>query len=79
MTTTIKELKEFLAQFPEDTEVEVLEEEDIGNYHGAQAVEVPLNLEEYSGNWEFQDFTKNEFVKENHPYFGKKVLTLGEK
>ncbi len=30
-----------------------------------------------NGHFEYTDFTNNQFVKENHPYFNKKILTLG--
>lgn len=75
MTTTVRELKIWLEQFDEDTIVEVLEKEcrDFGD----TVVSRDLKTGEF-GNWDFYDFNKNERVNETHPYFGKKVLTLGE-
>jgi hypothetical protein len=76
MTTTVRELKIWLEQFPEDTEVEVLEVEQ--TYSDDITKIEPLNLKQF-GNWDFFDATKNQFVKEDHPCFGRKILTLGEK
>jgi hypothetical protein len=75
MSTTIRELKLWLEQFPEDTEVEVLEVEF--NYSGIDVTLKPLNTKP-NRNWEFIDYSKNRYVKKDHPYFGKKILRLGE-
>lgn len=75
--TTVRELKIWLEQFDEDTIVEVLEKETLSQWGGDSVVVKSLDLKAY-GNWDFTDFTDNEHVKEDAPYFGKKFLTLGE-
>ena len=79
--TTIKEFKEWLNRFPEDTIVEVGIQQKAGNYEAYGAVEfVSPKLEEsdYGDGWEFTDFRNNQFVKEDSPRFGKCYLSLGE-
>ena len=74
---TVKDLKEYLKQFPDDTEIEVLKEENTG-YMGAYITTVPLDLNEYSGNVEFMDFTTID-IEPDHRYYGKKLLIFGDK
>lgn len=81
--TTIKQLKEFLNQFPEDTEVRVLEKYDLGSYSGWDAKFVPLNIEKWNANVDFTDFTNDKLYpwvtdgKHDH-LIGKKYLDFGE-
>lgn len=72
---TIKDLLKFLEKFPDETEIEVIEPIDDYNYLYDS---VPANLDENCGNVTFYDFTKNESVREDHPYYMKKILTFGE-
>lgn len=80
--TTIKDLKEWLNRFPDDTIVEVGIQEKPGRHqsYGAVNFESP-KLEGYDcgHGWTFKDFRNNQFVKESDPYFGKYYLELGER
>jgi hypothetical protein len=79
--TTIKELKEWLNRFPEDTIIEVGIQERAGNYeaYGAVKFESPKLEDNDSGKgWEFTDFRNNQFVKEDAPYYRKCYLKFGE-
>lgn len=60
---TIKEYKEWLNQFPEDAEVFVVMDE----------VFVP-----FEENYEFTDYSASNYIKKGHPYFGKKILFIGD-
>ena len=78
---TIKELKEWLNRFPEDTIVEVGIQEKPGSYqsYGALSFESPKLEDSDSGHgWDFKDFRNNQFVKDSDPHFGKYYLELGE-
>ena len=78
---TIKELKEWLNQFPEDTIVEVGIQQKPDHYqsYGSLSFECPKLDGKGSGHgWEFKDFRNNQFVKETDPFFGKYYLQLGE-
>ena len=78
---TIKEFKEWLNRFPEDTIIEVGIQGRAGNYEAYGAVNFDtLKLEDSDcgPGWEFSDFRNNQFVKEDAPYFGKCYLKLGE-
>lgn len=74
---TIKEFKKWLDQFPEGTEVEVPSLEEGTSWQPDVTHFKKFEGESYV-DFEFIDFTKNQFVKEDHPYFGKVVLQLGE-
>jgi hypothetical protein len=79
---TVKDLKEWLNVFPEDTEVQFAVQHPGGNYesYGALEFEEPdLSNNEYGKGWEFYDFRNNQFVKEDDPRFGKCYLELGER
>jgi hypothetical protein len=78
---TIKEFKEWLNRFPEDTIIEVGIQGRAGNYEAYGAVNFEtLKLEDndYGYGWEFLDFRTNQFIKEDSTYFGKCYLRLGE-
>ena len=70
---TIAEFIKFLEKFPQDAEVEV----PVGLTRTGAA-----DFQKFQDNecvfWEFVDYSTNPLVKQNHPYFGKKVLFLGE-
>jgi len=80
--TTIKEFKEWLDRFPEDTIVEVAIQEESHDYdpYGAVSFKSP-NLEDsdWGMGWEFTDFRNNQYIKKGSPRFGKCVLAIGEK
>ena len=78
---TIKEFKEWLNRFPEDTIIEVGIQGRAGNYEAYGAVNFEtLKLEDndYGYGWEFLDFRTNQFIKEDSTHFGKCYLRLGE-
>ena len=78
--TTIKELKAWLEQFPEDAEVEFAVQQEASEWQSYGAVDFvePDLKNEYTGGWEYVDFTNNQFVTPDKSYFGKKFLRLGE-
>lgn len=68
----LKDFREYLAQFPEDTIVEVVEV-DYGGYGGGVG-----RVEEFGpDSGSFTDLTNNPHVKPTDPYFNKKYLRLG--
>ena len=79
--TTIKEFKEWLNRFPDDTIVKVGIQQMAGDdeAYGDVHFESPkLEDNDCGTGWEFTDFRNNKFVKESSPYFGKCYLSLGE-
>lgn len=75
---TVKDLREWLKQFPGDAEVEVLvRTPGRGDYDDFYSFE-SLDLGDY-GNQEFVDFRegKNRFVLPGDPRHGKMYLWLG--
>lgn len=78
---TIKEFKEWLNRFPEDTIIEVGFQKRGGNYESYEAIHfetLMLEDSDYGTGWEFTDFRNNQFVKEGAENFGKCFLSLGE-
>lgn len=71
---TKAELIEFLNQFPDDTEIEILETEYNG-YSTSGRYE-SLDLREYSTHFSFYDF-RNDNLNKSTNYKNKTVLTLG--
>ena len=72
---TIAEFIKFLEKFPKEAEVEV----PIGlTRTGDGGADFQKFQDEEFLFWEFVDYSTNPLVKQNHPYFGKKVLFLGE-
>ncbi len=79
--TTIKEIKDWLTRFPEDTIIEVGIQEIGGNYEAYGAVKFispKLEDNDCGDGWEFVDFRGNKFVKDDSPYFNKCFLRFGE-
>lgn len=75
---TIKELKEFLDKFPQETIVEVLVENSyISDYYPIYEFK-ELDLSEYDGYHNYYDFKDNQFVKKDDPRKNNKYLELGE-
>lgn len=67
--TTLKEFKEWLEQFPEDTIIK------IANYDREYVPFDIINGEKTQ--WEFIDFSE-QFIPESSGYFNKKILFFGE-
>jgi hypothetical protein len=76
---TVKETREWMAQFPDETEVDVLVRRPGRRWEGDNFSFEPLDLGKY-GNQEFIDFRegKNKFVNPGDPRHGKMYLWLGE-
>ena len=80
--TTVKELKEWLDKFPEETEVQfaVQKNSPMWESYGRVDFEYPdLSNNESGFGWEFEDFRENPFVKVGDKLHGKCYLYLGEK
>ena len=73
----VAEFIDFLKQFPQDAEVYVGVNDPI--YLMDDTVEC-IKHQSFEGKdgVEFVDYTTNPLLKKNHPYFGKKVVFLGE-
>jgi len=74
--TNIKQLIQFLSQFPEDTELSVLESSYCG--YDCNVQEVALDLDPVKGNVEFTDLTGNPFIHKGDKLFNKKYLVFGK-
>lgn len=72
--TTIKQFKEWLNQFPEDTIVEV----PICIKNSIQMKSIDFNEETSDCGWRFLDFTENRYVRPEQEHYDKKYLQLGE-
>jgi hypothetical protein len=78
---TIKEFKEWLNRFPEETIIEIGFQQRAGNYESYGAVEfneMKLEDSDCGDGWEFTDFRNNKFVDEDAAHYGKCYLTIGE-
>ena len=73
--TTLNEFIEYLKGLPPETEISVIEAYDCG--YATCTREVPLNIDEITGNVEFTDLTGNRFIKSGSSSENKKTLTLG--
>ena len=77
---TVKELKEWLNRFPDDTIVEVGIQEFPSGYESWGPLtfhEIKLEDSDYGEGWEFTDYSK-ETHKDSKRY-GQKILSFGEK
>lgn len=73
-----KEFQEWLDQFPEDTEIEVQVQQEASACQSYGAChEVPFQGVKFE-QYDYTDFTNNQFVKPGAPYYGKRVLVLGQ-
>lgn len=70
-------MQEWLDQFPEDTEIEVVVVEAGSGWEGDTNRVVAFEAVEFD-QFEFTDFTGNRFVGPDHPLFNRKTLVLGE-
>lgn len=73
MTTTVKQLIEYLETLPEETEVSVVETAQ-GGFAGDYSYFADLDIGDHC---EFTDFTGNKFVKKTEPHYNKKTLDIG--
>ena len=69
----VKEMREWLKQFPDDTKVQVISEEEYDDYHRSTYCD-RVNLIGTDGynDYEYTDFSKNEHSDCNY-----KILVLG--
>ena len=78
---TVKELKEWLNRFPDDTIVEIgIQEGSSGNksWGPVRFTELKLKDSDFGDGWEYIDFTGNRFIKEGSKHYNKRYLCLGE-
>ena len=79
--TTVKEFKKWLDRFPDDTIVFIAIQEEASPYHSygpINFVSPELTNSDIGDGWEFDDWTKNQFVKPDSKFFGEKHLNIGE-
>ena len=79
--STIKELKEWLNRFPEDTIIKVgIQEEPTGyeSYGRVNFSEMKLENTDCGDGWEYVDFTENSLIKSDSKLYAKKYLFFGE-
>lgn len=74
--TTVKELAKWLERFPEDTIVQVAK---CKHYKGIEFADINLEGTDFGEGWEFFDFNNYQWIKKDHPLYGKKYLYLGDK
>jgi len=70
------QFQQWLEQFPEDTIIEVGVQERSSGWESYGAVK----FEEFIGDYDqhdFFDFTGNQYIGNDHPYYGKVYLQLG--
>lgn len=79
--TTVKELKEWLNRFPDDTIVQVLKQEQptfYQEYGDVHFIDLdPNNDSDFGEGWSYTDFTGNKFIKPNDIFYKKRHLALG--
>jgi len=71
-----KEFQEWLEQFPEDTEIDVIIQEESRGYE-SYGEAVARTFEGTEEQFEFVDFIGNQFVKKEDAHFNKRFLTIG--
>ena len=71
-----KQFQEWLDQFPEDTEIDVIIQEESRGYE-SYGEAVAKKFEGTEEQFEFVDFTGNQFVKKEDAHFNKRFLTIG--
>lgn len=78
---TLKEFKQWLDQFPDDTIVQVsIQEHATGweSYGPVKFKDFEIPVDKWGKGFEFNDFRNNPFTKPDQPHFGKCFLELGE-
>ena len=73
-----KEFQEWLEQFPEDTEIEVVIQTSSRNYESYGRAQSTTFVGDELTDHEYVDFTGNQFVQPTDSFFEKKILTLGQ-
>ena len=79
--TTVKELRDWLVRFPDETEVEFMFQNAPtawASFGDCTFKSPELTDGDMGDGWEFNDWSKNQFVGKDHPQFGKKTLQFGE-
>ncbi len=76
--TTVKDFREFLGTLPQDAEVEVLRTKDVCRF-GEGYTSVGFEPFDPARDVEVTDFRGNKFVKPGHPYFGRTIVSIGER
>ncbi len=71
-----KQVQEWLNQFPEDTEIDVIIQEESTGYE-SYGEAVAKKFEGTEEQFDFVDFTGNRFIKKEEPHFNKRYLTIG--
>ena len=69
-----KKMQEWLDQFPEDTEIEIVTV--VEGRWSDEVHAVRFDPTEF-GHFDFVNFSDNKFVDKDHALFGHKTLTLG--
>lgn len=73
----VAEFIEWLKTQDQEAEVRVLRAIEAGGYYSSKEVsDFPFDPE--ADDFEVMDWTDNQFVKPEHPHFGKKELILGD-
>lgn len=84
---TVRQVKQWLENFDDDTEVQIIVNDNIGSSDPGSEIPLLLNMmptetgEIFSSSktWHYIDYTKSPTITKTHPYYGKKVLILGHK
>lgn len=71
------QFKEWLDQFDDDVIVEVLVQEEPRLYESYGACYGSEFIGDEFEDYDYVDFTGNRLINPEHPYFNKKILTLG--
>jgi len=79
---TLKQFKEWLNRFPDDTIVQVTVQQQAGPWEAYGPIEFKSPelepVHDAGLGWEFIDLTENKFVKPTSPHHNKRYLTIGE-
>lgn len=72
--STVKEVKEWLDRFPDDTIVEFAALKD----NGIEFKTLDISDSDSGNGWDFLDFRNHFFVKPDAAHYGKCYLMIGE-
>lgn len=78
MTTTVKELIEYLKTIPLDTELRVVVTYDCQGGYATCTKLVPLDLDPTTGNVEYIDTNGNRFIEKHSELWDRRFLDFGE-
>ena len=73
---TVRDLKKWLNNFPNNAIVEIAIQEDCGE---VEFKEIELENKEIGEGWEYIDFTNNPWIEKCDKRYNKKILKFGEK